>query len=152
MNRPDTRSGRWPLLVLAIVIAALALRLFRTSDDRASQAGPDHGVPIGAAQLAALADGTLPDGEKVLASWVRPFFVCRSVVSRAEPGKCAIGWRYIWPANTEGGLRVQFSADTSVEGGPWSDDGPVVTISSPNSGWETPVSYTHLTLPTILRV
>jgi hypothetical protein len=95
--------------------------------------GSDPGVAIDAAQLAALADGTLADGEKVLASWVRPFFRCRSVVSRADLGQCAVGWRIVWPAQTQGGLRTTFESRVSVDGGPWKGEGCSVTLSSPDS-------------------
>ncbi len=86
------------LLLIALVILAVLSSWYLLAGvtiERATDAVPvqlgERDVdsrPPTALQLAALADGTLADGTRVLQAWLAPDFALRGVVARSDPGVC----------------------------------------------------------------
>ncbi|MHC5211489.1 MAG: serine/threonine-protein kinase [Planctomycetota bacterium] len=113
-------------LLLAVMIffglgSAFFLAGSHSGPDRVTPPGRDgersvRSVPPTEAQLVALADGTLPDGQVVLADWLQPDFEVRGVVARKDPGQCRFGLAFTIPEVAADNLVLDWDCSLRVDG------------------------------------
>ena len=116
-------------LLLVVVALMLAGTVFMIRQRSQMQAGEQMaGAPVQdgdrpivssaptAAQLRGLADGTLSDGQQVLAAWLQPDFQVRGVVERGGPGPCRFELALMAPDVVDDGLVLNWSCALFVDG------------------------------------